>query len=149
MSMQARATDQTVDQTVDQNTDRATDEVLLTLVARPGLEERLVDWLLAQQHQGFTTLACEGHGVSPHQLDIAEQVAGRQDRVALWIVLPLGRARALVDALRAGFGGAGLHYWISPLIESGPITPAESPDGSPTGSREGSPDELRGESPVE
>ncbi len=126
MSMQTRASDQTV----DPKTDQATDEVLLTLVARPGLEERLVDWLLAQQHQGFTTLACEGHGVSPHQLDIAEQVAGRQHRVALWIVLPLGRARALVEALRAGFGGAGLHYWISPLIESGPITPAESPDGS-------------------
>jgi len=121
--------------------DPATEEVLLTLIARPGLEERLVDWLLAQQHQGFTTLACEGHGISPQQLDPAEQVAGRQQRVAVWIVLPLERARALVEALRAGFGRAGLHYWITPLIESGLILPAEPRDGSPHGLPDEFPDE--------
>lgn len=121
------------------------EEVLLTLIARPGLEERLVDWLLGQQHQGFTTLACEGHGISPHQLAAAEQVAGRQDRVAVWIVLSLERARALVEALRGSFGEAGLRYWISPLLESGPIVPTDSREAARTGYPDASPDLPPGE----
>jgi hypothetical protein len=116
------------------------EEVLLTLIARPGLEEHLIDWLLAREHQGFTTLACEGHGVSPQQLAAAEQVAGRQDRVAVWIQLSAGRARELVEALRASFGHAGLHYWISPLLESGPIAPTEAGEGAPTGCPDAPPD---------
>jgi hypothetical protein len=94
---------------------------LLTLIATPENEERLVDWLLEHGHHGFTTLACAGHGVADDRLSAAEQVAGRQRQVAFWIQLPLEEARALVDALRPQFGGAGLHYWIGPVHEGGPL----------------------------
>jgi hypothetical protein len=98
------------------------DEVLLTIIATPAIEERLLDWLLGHDYQGFTTLPCEGHGVLQDHLSAAERVAGRQNRVAFWVQLPQRRAAELVPELRAAFGGAGLHYWISPLLEGGPIT---------------------------
>jgi hypothetical protein len=97
---------------------------LLTLVATPELEERLVDWLLEAGHVGFTSAACHGHGVHPDRLSTAEQVAGRQRRVVFWLHVPEREADDLLAGLAASFGGAGLHYWLAPLIAVGRI---ESP----------------------
>lgn len=94
---------------------------LLTLIATPEIEEKLIDWLLENGHHGFTTLACAGHGVAPHSLSAAERVAGRQRRVAFWIQLPLEEARRLVAGIRPIFGQTGLHFWIGPIHEGGPI----------------------------
>ena len=94
---------------------------LLTLIATPELEERLVDWLLVAKHQGFTTARCHGHGVQPDRLSTAEKVAGRQRRVAFWLQLPQDDAESIVQGLAERFGGAGLHYWITPVVSAGPI----------------------------
>jgi hypothetical protein len=94
---------------------------LLTIIATPELEERLVDWLLDRGCNGFTTMHCQGHGVQHDQLSAAEQVAGRQRRVAFWLQLPEWEARDLVSRLGARFGAAGLHYWLAPVTAAGPI----------------------------
>jgi hypothetical protein len=96
---------------------------LLTLIATPELEERLVDWLLEQGHVGFTSAACHGHGVRPDRLSTAEQVAGRQRRVVFWLHVDEDEAAALLAELAASFGAAGLHYWLAPLISAGRIEP--------------------------
>jgi hypothetical protein len=94
---------------------------LLTLIATPKLEEKLVDWLLEAGHEGFTTAPCHGHGVRPEHLSTAEQVAGRQRRVAFWLQLPKNEAESIVERLGASFGSTGLHFWITPVIAAGPI----------------------------
>ena len=96
-------------------------ECLLTLIATPELEERLVDWLLEAGHDGFTTAPCHGHGVHPEHLSTAEQVAGRQKRVAFWLQLSENEAESIVERLGASMGSSGLHYWIVPAIAAGPI----------------------------
>ena len=96
-------------------------ECLLTLIATPELEERLVDWLLEAGHDGFTSAPCHGHGVHPEHLSTAEQVAGRQKRVAFWLQLSENEAESIVERLGASMGNSGLHYWIVPAIAAGPI----------------------------
>lgn len=96
-------------------------ECLLTLIATPELEERLVDWLLETGHEGFSTVPCRGHGVHPERLSTAEQVAGRQRRVAFWLQLPENEAESIVARLGESFGKAGLHFWITPVLASGQI----------------------------
>jgi hypothetical protein len=91
------------------------------LIATPELEERLVDWLLETGHEGFSTVPCRGHGVHPERLSTAEQVAGRQRRVAFWLQLPKNEAESIVAGLGESFGKAGLHFWITPVLASGPI----------------------------
>lgn len=96
--------------------------VLLTLIATPSIQEPLLDWLLTHGYTGFTTLACHGHGTGAERLSASEQVAGRQERIAFWVQLPSDRAAELLAGLRRDFAETGLHYWISPLIDSGRIS---------------------------
>jgi len=97
------------------------DQYLLVLIAPPGLEEPLVDFLLAQEHfSGFSAQKVDGspaHG----RLTLAEQVTGRKRQVMFHVHAPAEEVHQLVDQLREAFKGAGLHYWIMPVIEAGPI----------------------------
>jgi hypothetical protein len=103
-------------------------ECLLTLIATPELEERLVDWLLEANYAGFMTAPCYGHGVHPDRLSTAEQVAGQQRRTALWLQLSQEQAESIVQGLAEHFGGAGLHFWITPVLAAGPIVTPPSDD---------------------
>jgi len=97
------------------------EQCLLVLIAPPPLEESLVDFLL--EREGFS-------GFSLHQIDgspahgtlsLAEQVTGRKRQVMFQVHAGLADARELVAQIRETFRGAGLHYWIAPLLEAGPI----------------------------
>jgi hypothetical protein len=94
---------------------------LLVLIAPPQIEEDLVDFLLGQEgFSGFSLHRIDGspaHGA----LSLAEQVTGRRRQVMFQVHAPRTDAQALVQQLGETFRGAGLHYWISPLIEAGPI----------------------------
>ncbi|MAG33694.1 MAG: hypothetical protein CL908_22680 [Deltaproteobacteria bacterium] len=94
---------------------------LLTLIATPELEDRLIDWLLGSGHAGFTTSSGRGHGIHAARLSAAEQVAGVQQRVIFWLQTDREEAGAVVDRLAEHFGGAGIHYWITPVSEAGPV----------------------------
>ncbi len=54
-------------------------------------------------------------------LSLAEQVTGRKKQVMFQVHAGCAEVRALVAQLGEAFQGAGLHYWIMPLIEAGPI----------------------------
>ena len=95
-------------------------EVLLVLIATPGVEDALVDWLLARDElSGFTTQRLEGHSAAHQHLSVAEQVAGRKRQVMFHLHAPYRTARALVEALRREFAGAGLHHWLMPVLGAG------------------------------
>jgi hypothetical protein len=96
-------------------------QCLLVLIAPPPLEEALVDFLLEREgFSGFSLLHIDGspaHGA----LSLAEQVTGRKHQVMFQVHVGCTDARKLVAQLRETFRRAGLHYWITPLIEAGPI----------------------------
>jgi hypothetical protein len=54
-------------------------------------------------------------------LTLSEQVTGRKRQVMFQVHAEYADARALFARLREDFPGAGLHYWVTPLIEAGPI----------------------------
>lgn len=97
------------------------EQCLLVLVAPPQLEESLVDFFLEREDfSGFSVQKVDGspaHGT----LTLAEQVTGRKRQVMFQVHAGCPEVRELVAQLRETFGGAGLHYWISPVIEAGPI----------------------------
>jgi hypothetical protein len=95
-------------------------EVLLVLIATPGVEDALVDWLLARDElSGFTTQRLEGHSAAHQHLSIAEQVAGRKRQVMFHLHAPYGTVQVVLDAMRRDFAGAGLHYWLMPVLGAG------------------------------
>lgn len=97
------------------------EQELLVLIAPPGLEEALVDFLLAQDDfRGFSLQRIEG---SPAfgRLSLAEQVTGRRQQVMFHLHAPREAVDALLGRLRRDLRGAGLHYWILPVREAGPI----------------------------
>ena len=98
------------------------EQYLLTLTVAPAIEESLVDWLLENQGQvGFTSFPVNGHSSQPEGLSLAEQVAGRQKQVRFQIHLDAERVPTLLTQLRRDFAGAGLYYWVSPVLDTGRI----------------------------
>lgn len=97
------------------------EQCLLVLIAPPQLEEPLVDFLLERDaFSGFSLQRIDGspaHGA----LTQAEQVTGRKRQVMFHVHAGCSGVRGLVAQLGERFGGAGLHYWILPVIEAGPI----------------------------
>lgn len=97
-------------------------ECLLVIIATPAIEESLVDWLLERKEiSGFSSTRIDGHGSRQSDLSLAEQVAGRQRKVMFHIHADCDEVRTLLDALKQEFSGAGLHYWMMPLLEAGQI----------------------------
>ena len=96
--------------------------MLLILVAPPDAEETVIDWLLAQEGiTGFTGHHGFGHSIEHGRFSLAEQVTGRQARVLFYIDTTAGVAQPLLECLRTGLAGLGLHYWLLPLAETGRI----------------------------
>lgn len=100
----------------------AMNPVLLILIAPPELEESLVDWLLARDElSGFTGQPAFGHSRAHGGFSLVEQVTGRQRRITYHVQTDEQTARTLLAALRADLAGAGIRYWLQPLIEAGRI----------------------------
>lgn len=96
------------------------DHILLTILAPPATEETLVDWLLeVESEYGFSSVPVSGHSSGHHGLSLLEQVTGRKQQVRFEIHLPVAETQPLLQKLRADFQGAGLHYWVVPLMEWG------------------------------
>ncbi len=97
------------------------EQALVVITTAPTLEEPLIDWLLAREHQaGFTSMPVFGHSSRQDHLTSAEQVSGRQHRLQFQIQLALASAESFVREMRKEFEGADLHYWIQPVY-----TPSE------------------------
>ncbi len=95
-------------------------DTLLVIVVTPDLEETVVDWLLGQERlPAFTSMPISGHGVGPGQLNVAEQVVGRQRQVMFHVLAEGDWADALLEDMRQRFAGTGISYWRMPLLGSG------------------------------
>jgi hypothetical protein len=97
-------------------------DVLLTLLSPPGLEEALLDQLLLSgEVQVFTSAATAAYGLAFGRLSSNEQVLGRTDAVQVQAVLAQESVASLVNDLRRRYAGAGLRFWLTPVLESGEI----------------------------
>ena len=97
-------------------------ELCLMLLCPPEAEERLLDVLLMLPNTTvFTSKPTAAHGLTHENLDQTEQVLGRARATEVEVVFAADDKAALLDTLRRQFVGAGLRYWLTPVIESGEI----------------------------
>ena len=97
-------------------------QVLITLTASPAIEESMVDWLLQfESHAGFTSHRANGHSSRLEGLSLAEQVAGRKNQVHFQLHIPSEDLPDFLYRLKKDFLGAGIHYWVAPLVDAGHI----------------------------
>lgn len=95
-------------------------ECVLILVARPALEESLVDWLLERTDIGsFMSTPISGHNTDLNELSVKEQVSGRQRQVMFNIRLSEDKLQTLIKELCESFHDTRLEYWALPVLASG------------------------------
>lgn len=94
----------------------------LTLLCPPTIEEKLLDLLLMSTIPViFTSILTAAHGLSIERLSQTEQVLGRALSTQIQVILAATDKTALIEDIRGQFAGAGLHYWITPVVEAGEI----------------------------
>jgi hypothetical protein len=97
-------------------------EFLLRLNIPPGLEEDIVDLLLANPDiRGYQSFPIRGHG-RVGAMSIAEQVAGRRDRIQFEIVLDRSILDATLQSLKQAFPTPDVIYWVLPVLRSGRLS---------------------------
>ncbi len=97
-------------------------EYLVTLNVPPSLEEAVVDCLLmVESEHGFSSFPVSSHDHRNKGLSQAEQVTGRQRKVRIQMYVPEHELADLLAQLREEFSGAGINYWVLPVIENGVI----------------------------
>jgi hypothetical protein len=97
-------------------------EFLLRLNIPPGLEEDIVDLLLANPDiRGYQSFPIRGHG-RVGAMSIAEQVAGRRDRIQFEIVLDHSILDATLQSLKQAFPTPDVIYWVLPVLQSGRLS---------------------------
>jgi len=97
-------------------------QYLVTINVHPLLEEAMVDCLLAiDAAEGFSSLAVNAHGSEHDTLSLAEQVAGRKKQIRFQMYVPEQQLDVLIEQLKLNFLGAGIRYWVMPVLESGYI----------------------------
>ena len=94
----------------------------LTLVSPPEIEEKLLDTLLeVAGNEVFTSTPTFSHGTAHGRLSSTEQVMGRSRSVQVQILVKHDELDQLLAALRTGFAGTGLRYWVTSLTQAGEI----------------------------
>lgn len=97
-------------------------EFLITLNVPPSIEESIVDCLLTfEAEHGFSSFPVSAHDHKNEGLSLAEQVTGRQRKIRFQMSIAEGDLAALLERLKADFSGAGIHYWVLPVIDKGVV----------------------------
>jgi len=97
-------------------------EFLLRLNVPPGLEEDMVDLLLSSDDiSGYQSYTTRGHG-RVGAMTVAEQVAGRRNRVQFEIVLNENVLDATLHRLKEAFPIKDVIYWVMPVLKSGRLS---------------------------
>ena len=95
---------------------------LVILNAPSALEEAVVDCLLTlESEHGFTSFPVNVHHHENKGLSLAEQVSGRQKQTCFQIHIDEVGAGLLLQRLQAEFAGAGIQYWVVPMLGSAEI----------------------------
>jgi hypothetical protein len=95
------------------------EQALLTLIVPPALRNQIIDHLLQFEEQGFLSLPVAGHSTNHERLNLAEQIAGREQRLMLQAHGKPDELQAVLASLVAAFSDAPIHYWIAPLLQAG------------------------------
>jgi hypothetical protein len=97
-------------------------EYLITLNAPPSLEEAIVDCLLTfESEHGFSSFPVYAHDHRNEGLSLAEQVSGRQKKLRFQMYVGEAVLADLLARLRQEFSGAGIRYWVMPVVDNGTI----------------------------
>jgi hypothetical protein len=97
-------------------------EYLVTLNVPTSLEEAIVDCLLTfESEHGFSSFPVYAHDHRNEGLSLAEQVSGRQKRLRFQMYVEEAVLSALLEQLRQDFSGAGIRYWVLPVVDNGII----------------------------
>ncbi len=99
-------------------------EFLVTLNVPTSLEEAMVDSLLMlESTHGFSSfhVSAHHHDNSSQSLSLAEQVMGRQKKIRFQMYVDKAGLSKLLVQLKQEFAGAGIHYWVIPVLEKGVI----------------------------
>jgi Protein of unknown function (DUF3240) len=92
---------------------------LVILNALSSLEEAIVDCLLTlESEHGFTSFPVNVHHHENKGLSLAEQVSGRQKQICFQIHIDEAGTGILLKRLKEEFEGAGIQYWVVPMLES-------------------------------
>ena len=95
---------------------------LVTINVPPSLEEAFVDCLLSLGNiQGFSSYPMSAHDHGNQGLSIKEQVSGRQKRIRFLVYVEKTTLVLVITRLKTEFSGAGIKYWITPVIDHGVI----------------------------
>lgn len=95
-------------------------ELCLTLLCPPALEERVLDALLMTPEIAvFTSAPAAAHGLGHARLNANEQVLGLAVMTQVQALLTEADRAGVLAALKAGFAGSGLRYWLTPVVEAG------------------------------
>ena len=97
-------------------------ELCLTLLCPPAVAENLLDLLLMSPNVVvFTSTPAAIHGLAVGTLGRTEQVHGRALATQVQVVLAVTDKSALLEDIQQKFAGAGLRYWVTPVVEAGEI----------------------------
>jgi len=97
-------------------------EYLVTLNVPPSLEEAVVDCLLIlEAEHGFSSLTVNAHHHQNQGLSLAEQVSGRQKKIRFQMYVDAAGLSQLLNQLKQELAGAGIQYWVMPVVEKGVI----------------------------
>ena len=95
-------------------------DLCLTLLCPPAVEEKLLDLLLLSPHVSvFTSAPTSAHGLAVNGLSQTEQVLGRSFATQVQVIIGSAEKDALLGAIQAQLAGAGVRYWITPVVEAG------------------------------
>ena len=95
-------------------------DLCLTLLCPPAVEEKLLDLLLLSPHVSvFTSAPTSAHGLAVNGLSQTEQVLGRSFATQVQVIIGSAEKDALLAAIQAQLAGAGVRYWITPVVEAG------------------------------
>lgn len=97
-------------------------ELCMTLLCPRAIEEKLLDLLLMSPNMTvFTSTATSAHGLAHEALGQMEQVLGRAHAAKIQAIFSAADKMVLLEVLHEQFAGAGLRYWVTPVIEAGEI----------------------------
>lgn len=95
-------------------------DLCLTLLCPSAVEEKLLDVLLMLPSVAiFTSAPTSAHGLQTARLSETEQVLGRALSTQVQVVFATDDKEAICAAIQDEFAGAGLRYWLTPVIEAG------------------------------
>lgn len=99
-----------------------TQRVLLFINISPGLEEEFVDALLSNKHvEGYQCHPTSGHG-QVGAMTLAEQVAGRRNRVQFELLLDTELVEPVLGGLKTALPSPDIIWWTVPVSATGRLS---------------------------